>query len=153
MIRLYQLYERFEYAIQPFFAFLEHFALVFARIYVSWIFLKSGLLKIQSWDTTLMLFEYEYKVPLLSPYAAAVLGTFGELVFPVLLILGLFSRFSALSLIVVNITAAISLADIGHAALLHHVNWGILLAFVFIRGGGMASTDFLINMFRKKRSE
>ena len=54
------------------------------RLYVSWQFLKSGYLKISSWETTLSLFRDEYHVPLLPPGLAAVAGTFGELFFPVL---------------------------------------------------------------------
>ena len=63
--------------------------LLVTRVYVAWQFLKSGWLKIADWETTLFLFEEEYQVPLVSPMLAAVGGTFGELVFPVLLILGL----------------------------------------------------------------
>ena len=45
------------------------------RLWIANIFFKAGLSKIQSWDSTLMLFEYEYEVPLLSPKLAAYLGT------------------------------------------------------------------------------
>ncbi len=62
--------------------------LLFAfRWYVAWQFLKSGWLKVSNWDSTLYLFQEEYHVPLLSPQMAAVAGTTGELVFPVLLII------------------------------------------------------------------
>ena len=44
------------------------------RLGLAWIFWKSGLTKIQSWESTVMLFQYEYKVPLLSPEIAAFLG-------------------------------------------------------------------------------
>ncbi|HEU0204348.1 MAG TPA: DoxX family protein, partial [Burkholderiaceae bacterium] len=59
------------------------------RLWVAAVFFKSGLTKIQSWDTTLLLFENEYQVPFLSPETAALLGTGAELVLPVLLALGL----------------------------------------------------------------
>ena len=52
------------------------------RLWVANVFWKSGLTKIQSWDTTLALFEHEYHVPLLSPQLAALLGTATELTFP-----------------------------------------------------------------------
>ena len=78
------------------------------RLYVSWIFFKSGLLKIQLWESTVNLFEYEYAVPLLSPNLAAILGTAAELVLPVLVALGLAGRVSALALFVFNIVAVIS---------------------------------------------
>src|SRR3546814_13303357 len=56
------------------------------------------LTKIADWDTTLALFQDEYHVPLLPTQLAAVMGTGGELVLPVLLVLGLFRRFAALGL-------------------------------------------------------
>src|SRR4051795_9802718 len=65
------------------------------RFYVSWVFLKSGWLKLSSWDQTLSLFHDEYHVPLLPPDLAAVVGTFGELFFPMLLIVGLAGRIGA----------------------------------------------------------
>ncbi len=57
------------------------------RLWVANAFWRSGLVKIQSWDSTISLFTYEYQVPLLPPEIAAYLGTFAELVFPVLLAL------------------------------------------------------------------
>ena len=78
------------------------------RLYVAKVFFMSGLTKIANWDSTVSLFEDEYRVPLLPPELAAALGTFGELVFPVLLALGLASRFAALSLFVVNLMAVLS---------------------------------------------
>jgi putative oxidoreductase len=63
---------------------LDRFQSVFAlgaRWYVSWQFLKSGYLKITSWDSTLYLFQSEYHTPLLPAHIAAVTGTFGELFF------------------------------------------------------------------------
>ena len=67
--------------------------LLFFRLYVAWVFLKSGLFKIGDWETTLVLFEYEYAVPVLPFEVAAYLATFAELVFPVFLIAGLGTRF------------------------------------------------------------
>ncbi|HKZ73076.1 MAG TPA: DoxX family membrane protein, partial [Steroidobacteraceae bacterium] len=52
------------------------------RFYVSWQFLKSGYLKLTSWESTLSLFREEYRVPLSSPEIAAVAATAGELLFP-----------------------------------------------------------------------
>jgi putative oxidoreductase len=62
------------------------------------VFFRSGLTKIQSWETTLTLFEFEYAVPLLPPVAAANLGTAAGLFLPALLALGLLGRLSALGL-------------------------------------------------------
>lgn len=115
-----------------------------ARLYIAKIFFFAGLTKIQDWETTLFLFEEEYAVPLLSPELAAFLGTFGELVFPILLVAGLFTRYSAIALSIVNIVAVISLEDIAPAALYLHVIWGVLLAQLVVYGGGRLSLDTFI---------
>lgn len=120
---------------------LQSIALLFLRIYTSYMFFPAGFLKIKNWDTTLFLFEEEYQVPMLSPGFAAVLGTGGELVFPVLLSLGLISRFSAGGLFFVNAIAVISLADIAPAALNQHLLWGMALAVIALWDGGSLSVD------------
>jgi putative oxidoreductase len=122
---------------------LKNPALLAARIYVGWVFFASGLTKIKSWDTTLSLFADEYHVPFLSPTVAAILGTGGELILPVLLVFGLFGRFAALGLFVMNIIAVISLSEIAPAALQQHQFWGSLLAGLAIWGVGQWSVDSL----------
>jgi len=114
-----------------------------ARVYLAQVFFLSGLTKIRDWETTLLLFTEEYKVPLLSPQLAAISGTAGELVLPVLLLLGLAGRFSALGLSVVNAVAVISLAEIAPAALQQHITWGVLLAALAVHGVGKWSVDCL----------
>lgn len=108
------------------------------------VFFLSGLTKIRDWDTTLALFQEEYHVPLLPPALAALLGTAGELVLPVLLVLGLGGRFAALGLSVVNAVAVVSLAEIAPAALQQHVFWGALLAGIAIYGPGAWSLERLV---------
>lgn len=120
---------------------LQPAAALAARLYVGQAFFLSGLTKIRDWETTLSLFTDEYKVPLLPPALAAVMGTAGELVLPVLLVLGLGGRFAALGLSVVNAVAVVSLAEIAPAALQQHVFWGSLLAGVAIFGPGRWSVD------------
>lgn len=112
-----------------------------ARVYVAHAFFLSGLTKLRDWDITLALFTDEYRVPLLSPAVAAVAGTAGELVLPVLLVLGLGGRFAALGLSVVNVVAVISLAEIAAAAWQLHVSWGLALAFLALWGPGRWSVD------------
>lgn len=117
-----------------------------ARVYVGWQFLKSGWLKLQDWDTTLYLFANEYRVPLLAPQAAAAAGTAGELLFPVLLMLGLTGRLGALGLSAVNALAVISYAHVllqdgFEAAIGQHVLWGWLLAVLVVYGPGRLSVD------------
>lgn len=123
---------------------LQSVILLGLRLYASWMFFPAGLLKLKDWGSTLFLFEEEYQVPVLSPEVAAWLGTFGELVFPVLLTLGLFSRFSAAGLFVVNVVAVISLAVVPPAAMAEHLLWGLALLVVTVWGGGKLSLDYLI---------
>ncbi len=116
-------------------------AILFIRLYIANIFFKSGLTKLRDWESTLMLFEYEYEVPLVSPVVAAWAGTIGELVLPILLAIGLFSRLSAAGLFIVNAVAIISLVDISPAAMNEHILWGTLLVLVIIIGGEKLSAD------------
>ncbi len=116
-------------------------AILFIRLYIANIFFKSGLTKLRDWESTLMLFEYEYEVPLVSPVFAAWAGTIGELVLPILLAIGLFSRLSAAGLFIVNAVAIISLVDISPAAMNEHILWGTLLVLVIIIGGEKLSAD------------
>lgn len=114
------------------------------RLWVSWQFLKSGWLKLRDWDSTLFLFQEEYRVPLLSPELAAVAGTFGEVLFPLLLAFGLFSRLAAIGLSAVNVLAVVSyshvlLASGFEAALAQHYLWGLMLLTVVIFGAGSLS--------------
>lgn len=122
---------------------LQPIAQLAARTYLVRVFFYSGLTKIRDWDTTLALFNDEYKVPLLPPDLAAYLGTFGELTFPVLLVLGLFGRPAAAGLMVVNIMAALSLPDIAPAALQQHEFWGSLILALLLWGPGKLSVDNL----------
>jgi putative oxidoreductase len=92
------------------------------------------------------LFRSEYQVPLLSPTIAAIAGTFGELVFPALLVLGLLSRVGALGLFAVNLMAVVSywhaLGQEGYeAALAQHLLWGFMLLVIAAFGGGRFSLD------------
>ncbi len=116
------------------------------RVWVGLQFWKSGMLKLESWDSTLYLFREEYRTPLLPPEVAAVAGTFGELFFPALLFLGLFGRFGAIGLFAVNAMAVVSyshvlLAEGFEAALAQHVLWGFMLVVLIIYGPGKLSLD------------
>jgi putative oxidoreductase len=117
--------------------------LLFIRVYVAWVFLKAGMHKIGDWETTLVLFEYEYQVPLLNFELAAYLATFGELVFPVFLIAGLSTRLIAIALTLVNIIAVVSYyATLAKGAgLVWHYLWGSMLLTNVIYGGGFFSID------------
>ncbi len=139
----------------------QSLALLLLRLYVASVFLKSGVQKLSNWESTLFLFEYEYSVPLLPPNIAAILGTGAEIVLPALLILGLFTRLTALGLFVFNIVAVLSYAALraGDWSLItafgflptgigfptkgfeDHVVWGVMLLAIFAFGAGRASLD------------
>lgn len=119
------------------------------RAYVSWQFLKSGWLKLQDWETTQYLFQEEYHVPLLPPDFAAVVGTAGEIAFPLLLIVGLLGRYAALGLSAVNVMAVVAYAHVlmsegFEAALGQHYLWGLMLVIVIVFGPGRLSVDAVL---------
>ena len=131
--------------------------LLAARLFVAWQFWKSGWLKLESWSSTLDLFREEYAVPLLSPELAAVAGTAGELVFPALLLLGLWSRVGALGLSAVNVMAVIAYAHVllepgFEAAIAQHVLWGCLLVAIAVFGGGKWSADAALQGWVRRRA-
>jgi putative oxidoreductase len=137
MNTVFALYARFEKIVQA----LSPAVDLAIRLYIAWIFFKSGLLKIQSWESTLALFEYEFAVPLLPPEMAAYLGTAAELVLPALLALGLAGRFAALALFLFNIVAVMSYPDLSDVGRQHHLYWGMLLAMLAVHGPGLLSAD------------
>jgi putative oxidoreductase len=114
------------------------------RLHVARVFLLSGLTKIHDWNITIALFENEYRVPVLSPAVAALLGTAAEIGLPILLIVGLGSRFAALALFAFNIVAVISYPDLSDAGLKDHMLWGALLVVTFFYGPGKWSLDHLL---------
>ncbi len=127
---------------------LQPLALLALRLYVSSVFFRSGMIKISDWGATLALFHDEYKVPLLPPDLAAVVGTFGELAFPVLITLGLLGRFGAAGLFVVNAMAVISYPQLWGfdcpAGIQSHFFWGACLLVLAVFGPGKLSVDELI---------
>ena len=120
---------------------LQSIFLLGLRFWLAKVFFMSGLTKIQSWETTLMLFEYEYSVPILSFQVAAWLATAAELTIPVLLVLGLLTRMNVVALFVLNIIAAISYADISPAGEKDHIIWGLIMLVLFFHGPGKAAID------------
>ncbi|MFT6450069.1 MAG: putative oxidoreductase [Oleispira sp.] len=118
--------------------------LLLLRLWLAKVFFMSGLTKIQSWDTTLMLFEYEYSVPLISPVLAAWMSTAAELAIPVLLVFGLLTRLNVVALFILNIVAAISYADISFAGEKDHMIWGLMMMVLFFYGPGKLALDRLL---------
>jgi putative oxidoreductase len=78
---------------------------------------------------------------------AAYLGTGVELSMPVLLALGLATRFSALVLFVFNIIAVVSYPSLNEIGIKDHQHWGLLLLVPLFHGAGRLSLDYLIEKF------
>ena len=115
------------------------------RLMLAEVFFKSGLTKIKNWDSTLYLFSDVYQVPLLNPEFAAYLGTGAELALPVLLVLGLFTRFAAAGLFILNGVAVISYySELSEAGINQHLSWGILLAVLLLISHSTWSLDALL---------
>jgi len=129
--------------------FLVPFVDVLVRLWVAKIFFVAGLTKIESWDTTLQLFDSEYQVPFLPTEVAALLGTGAELILPVLLVLGLGGRVCIAIFFIYNMMAVISYHYLwtpeGALGLDQHINWGLLLAMMMTRGFSQFSLDYWIS--------
>ena len=115
------------------------------RLYLARVFIASALTKLNDWSITLALFENEYHVPVLSPAAAAFLGTAAELGLPLLLVAGLGTRLAALALFAFNVVAAISYPDMSDAGLKDHILWGALMLVLAVYGPGKLSVDRLLS--------
>ncbi|MGY3856087.1 DoxX family protein [Aeromonas intestinalis] len=116
--------------------------LLLARLWVALIFLRSGWLKLSAWDSTLYLFEFEYQVPLLPWQWAAYVGTATELLLPLLLVGGLFTRPVAFLLFGFNIMAVVSYPTLWAGGFYDHQLWGWMLLTLVVWGGGPLSLDF-----------
>lgn len=115
------------------------------RLWIARVFFLSGLTKIQDWDTTVLLFQEEYRVPLLSPGIAALLGTAFELSMPVLLAVGLASRLAALPLLGMALVIQFVLGATNPAYdSVEHVYWMFLLLAILVHGPGPLSLDRIV---------
>jgi putative oxidoreductase len=113
-----------------------------ARISIAALFLQSGRTKVDRWlhvsDSAIELFRDEYKLPVLSPDLAAHVSAYAEHLFPVLLVLGLFTRLSALALL--GMTTVIEIF-VYPDAWPTHLSWAGLLLYLVARGAGPISMD------------
>lgn len=115
--------------------------LLATRLWVACIFLRSGYLKVTTWDSTLYLFEEEYQVPLIPWELAAYLGTAAELIFPVFIILGLLTRPMAIALFMVNVTAVVSYPVLWDGGFYDHQLWGLMILINVVWGAGAIAAD------------
>ena len=109
-----------------------------ARLSIGAVFFNSGLTKIASWQTTVVLFRDEYRVPVLPPELAASLAAATELTCPVLLVLGLATRLATLPML--GMTFVIE-AFVYPEDWIEHLSWATLLLFILTRGPGAIALD------------
>jgi len=122
------------------------------RLYMANIFFKSGWLRFQDylngqWANQITAFTDYHPIPGVSGEIAAVAGTGGELILPILLALGIFTRFGAAGLLVMTLSIQFLVpADYGVANDDHYM-WMLLLAVPMLKGGGMLSVDYIATRF------
>lgn len=130
-------------------AFPEALLLLIARLGAAAVFLASGRTKVSGLltitDSAYQLFETEYKLPLISPWVAAHLATYSEHFFPLLLVLGLFTRIGALGLL--GMTAVIEIF-VYPDAWPTHLSWAGLMLPILARGAGAVSLDWVLGIDR-----
>lgn len=133
---------------------VESLVLLFTRIVFAGIFWRSARTKVDegAWlsisDTTYFLFREEYAgVPLPSDFAA-VLATVSEHLFPILLVLGLLTRLSALALLAM--TMVIQLFVYPDAWWQVHSLWVAMALVLLVRGAGAISLDAPLARARPK---
>ena len=129
-------------------AIISHdFIALTARIAVAAIFFLSARTKVEGLldikDTTFLLFAEEYRLPLLPPEFAAHMATYAEHLLPVLLVLGLFTRLSALGLLAM--TAVIQFF-VYPDAWPTHLTWAVGILYLAGRGAGPLSLDRLLGI-------
>lgn len=143
MQKLTALYDRAVAIVQA--PLAEGAALLLVRLALAGVFWRSGRSKVVegSWleisDTTRFLFETDYSGTPLPPEIAAPMATYAEHLFPILLVLGFATRFSALGLL--GMTLVIQLFVYPEAWWQVHVLWSALAAMLIVRGGGILSLD------------
>jgi putative oxidoreductase len=129
-----------------------------ARFAIAAVFWKSGQTKVEGlaidlidgtfqlgWprlaDSTIPLFTSEYHVPLLSPEIAAHMAAFAEHFFPVLILIGFATRFSAMALLGMTLTIQLFVYPDAYPT---HGTWAAVLLYLMATGPGKLSIDHLI---------
>jgi putative oxidoreductase len=118
-----------------------------ARLAIGLVFWKSGRTKVDGWnvfsvnENTKFLFAEEYKVPFLPPETAAMLAQLAEHALPVLLFVGLATRFSALGLLAMTAVIQIFVYPLAYPL---HGTWAAILLYLMKFGPGTFSLDHLL---------
>jgi putative oxidoreductase len=111
------------------------------RFGVAWIFWSSAQVKLINWQRTIELFADEYRVPLLPPELAASMALAIEITCPILLVLGLATRFAVVVLL--GMTAVIQ-TFVYPEAWPTHLQWAAMMLVLLCRGAGALSVDHFL---------
>lgn len=136
--RLITFFERIPYALIAF----------IARVAPAAVFWQSGQTKLDGWhvsENAIYLFQEEYRLPLIDPVIAAHLAAFAEHFFPILLVLGLATRFAALALLGMTLVIEIFVYPDAWPT---HGTWAACFLLLMAQGGGTWSIDHLIKGWR-----
>ena len=114
---------------------------VLFRLAIAGVFLRAGLNKVASWESTVALFREEYRVPVLPPEIAAVMASSVEVGCSLLLLAGLATRVATLPML--GMIATIQLF-VYPQAWPEHLTWASILVFLLTRGGGTLSLDHAV---------
>lgn len=118
------------------------------RIFPAAVFWQSGRTKVDGLsikDSTWFLFEHEYALPVIPYQLAAVLATLAEHALPVLLVLGLFTRASALGLLAMTVVIQ---TFVYPGAWITHGLWAAAFLALIAQGPGRLSLDHLFGLDR-----
>ncbi|QIG50323.1 DoxX family protein [Nordella sp. HKS 07] len=132
------LFERIPYAL---------IALV-ARVAPAAVFWQSGQTKLDGWrvsENAIYLFREEYRLPLIDPVIAAHLAAFAEHFFPIILVLGLGTRFAALALLAMTLVIEVFVYPDAWPT---HGTWAACFLLLMAQGGGAWSLDHLVKKNR-----
>ncbi|OAJ45784.1 DoxX family protein [Pseudomonas marginalis] len=124
----------------------EALLLLVARVAIAAVFFLSGRTKVSGFlelkPSTYTLFRSEYALPLIPPDWAAHLATYAEHLFPLLLVLGLLTRASAVALLGMTLVIEVFVYPDAWPV---HLTWAGLLLPLLAYGGGAWSLDRLIS--------
>ncbi len=116
--------------------------LLVSRLGIAAVFFYSGRTKVEGWltvtDSAVGLFRDEYHLPLVDPSFAAHAGAYTEHLFPILLVLGLFTRFAALALLGMTLVIEVFVYPDAWPT---HLSWAAPLLLLAARGAGKVSLD------------
>jgi putative oxidoreductase len=117
------------------------------RFGIASIFFQSGRTKVEGLftltDSTFALFQTEYRLPFIDPHTAAYAAAISEHIFPILLVIGLFTRISALALLIMTLVIEIFVYPDAWPT---HLSWAALLLPLIATGGGKLSLDHALRL-------